>query len=145
MSGSAARAHCSVERMLSCSVVDPIQPYRLIRPVELALGGVREREEVRGVPPRHVGGVTGVRQLVLTELANGLEHAEPGFGSGVVALDEVVVEQDRQTIDHGSVRGLAHRLGRFEVPTAGEDRQLPVEALGCGRQRVRSSTRWWRT
>ena len=71
------------------------------------------------MPARHVGRVTGVRQLVSAELPHGLEHPEPGLGAGVVALDEMVVEQDRQPIDapeRPSVSHTASAASRFQPP-----------------------------
>ena len=76
-------------------------------------------------------------QLIYCKLANRLQHREAQIAIGpLFRLDEARAEKRFQPCqDVGGSLQIGNRLGRFERPTTGEDRQAAKERLLLGGSR----------
>src|SRR5215211_4658163 len=106
--------------------VATVQPLALVGAGEVRLGGERRVEEVLGVAPPDLLQVAVFGQPLLPELADRLQHGEPGVaGRGLGPEHQRLVDQRGQAVEdvQAELPGTADRLGRLQRPAAGEHRQ----------------------
>jgi hypothetical protein len=92
----------------------------------VGLGGDRQVEEVLGVAPPDLVPVVVLGQPLLGELADRLQHGEPGLARGGLGPDHRrLVDQGGQAVQdvEAQLLRVADGLGRLQGPAAGEHRQ----------------------
>jgi len=112
--------------------VAAVQPLALVGPGELGAGGHGQVEEPAGVAAPGRRQLAGGRQLLLAELADRLQHREPGLAGGALDPgDQRLAGQrgDRVQGVEAEPGRVANRLGRRRRPAAGEHRQPVEQAL----------------
>src|SRR5713101_7589620 len=114
-------------------LLESIEPLQLLCTGELWSSRLGQREMIPGMSlldPLHLS--TG-SQLLLSILANGLEHHQARFAPWLRALeDQVVVQQLLHAIQHrrrAAPQHTAHGLHGLQRATAHEDREQPEEPL----------------
>ena len=107
--------------------LQPIEPHRLLRAVDLRACFLRQAQEEGRVPSLQGDRLPARGQPLERILSNRLQHHEPGFAAGRLLLpQQALVQQRPQAVQD---LGPAHRFGRFEGAAADEDGEPPEELL----------------
>ncbi len=113
--------------------LQPVQPSDLVRPAQLRLGGLREREEERGVCAANGVRFPALLQLVACVLPHRFEHPVACFAVRVLLYGhQRLLHQPPDEIQHVfrlAWEPGAHGLSRLQGEAPGEDRQAPVQDL----------------
>src|SRR5436190_19319793 len=111
--------------------LDEVEPAPLVVALELRRGTLGQGEIGREVAIADGGVLTARAELLVGELPDRDQHAEPGFARGVLLTDEAAVEQLRGAVQDAAAdlaRGSADRLELLEHRTRDEHGTAREEA-----------------
>ena len=120
-------------------VVEAVDPFPVVRALEVELDTVGEFHVVLGVPG--ADGLEGAARLELFErvLPNGREHREVRPALAVLLAHEAVVDEDAEAQERIGMRGItADELDGFEREAAREYPEQGEKALLVGAEKLRA-------
>ena len=120
--------------------LEPVMPQPLVAPADAGVGDLDPGHEVGQVTSNNDLGFASLCQLLLSVLADGLEHLIAAIDRPALDVQHRALDQRRDVFSNAAHQWLeaARRIGRSDVEVAGEHRQ-PIEdqLLVCRQQVVR--------